>query len=108
MATFRYDGSSFFAEGNQWGFFPGLSGGWVISDEDFLRDSKVVDYLKLRARFGQTGNNSIGLYDALGRYAPDARYHGNAGIVPATIPYRDPTGAPSKHIDEGFELNIIY
>ncbi|PPL04576.1 SusC/RagA family TonB-linked outer membrane protein [Parapedobacter indicus] len=107
MATFRYDGSSFFAEGNQWGFFPGISGGWIISDENFLRDSRVVDYLKLRASFGQTGNNSIGLYDALGRYATDARYNGNAGIVPATMPNRDLTWETSTQLDVGFDLNII-
>src|SRR5690606_15271514 len=69
MATFRVDGSSLFAAENRWGFFPGISGGWVISDENFLQDSRVINYLKLRASYGQTGNNSIGLYDALGRYA---------------------------------------
>src|SRR3546814_281215 len=84
-----------------------MSGGWVSSDEDFLRDSQVVDYLKLRASFGQTGNNSIGLYDALGRYATDARYHGNAGIVPATMPNRDLTWETSTQLDAGFDLNII-
>src|SRR5690606_7631428 len=67
MATFRYDGSSLFAADNKWGFFPGVSAGWIISDENFLASSNVIDHLKLRASFGQTGNNAIGLYDALGR-----------------------------------------
>lgn len=107
MATFRVDGSSLFAEENRWGFFPGISGGWIISDENFLRESEVVDYLKLRASYGQTGNNSIGLYDALGRYATDARYNGNAGIVPTTMPNRDLTWETSTQLDAGFDLNII-
>src|SRR5690606_26244518 len=86
MATFRYDGSSLFADNNKWGFFPGISAGWVVSDENFLSQSSAINYLKLRASYGQTGNNAIGLYDALGRYATDAKYGGVAGIVPATMP----------------------
>lgn len=107
MATFRYDGSSLFAEGNQWGFFPGVSAGWIMSDENFLRNSSVVDYLKLRASYGQTGNNAIGLYDALGRYVTDARYNGNAGIMPSTMPNRDLTWETSTQLDAGFDLNIV-
>lgn len=107
MATFRMDGSSLFAKENRWGFFPGVSGGWVISDENFLQDNQVINYLKLRASYGQTGNNSIGLYDALGRFATDARYNGNAGIVPTTMPNRDLTWETSTQLDAGFDLNII-
>lgn len=58
-ATIRADGSSKFAPGNQWGYFPSVSGGWVASNEDFLRDSKVFNFLKLRASWGQVGNQSI-------------------------------------------------
>ncbi|WP_188505822.1 SusC/RagA family TonB-linked outer membrane protein [Parapedobacter pyrenivorans] len=107
MATFRYDGSSLFAEENRWGFFPGISGGWVVSEENFMRNSAVVNYLKVRASYGQTGNNSIGLYDALGRYATDARYNSNAGIVPATMPNRDLTWETSTQLDAGFDFSIV-
>jgi len=107
MATFRVDGSSLFAAENRWGFFPGISGGWVISDENFMQDSRVINYLKLRASYGQTGNNSIGLYDALGRYATDARYNGNAGIVPTTMPNRDLTWETSTQLDAGFDLSFV-
>lgn len=107
MATFRYDGSSLFADENKWGFFPGISAGWVMSDEAFLENSSVINYLKLRASYGQTGNNTIGLYDALGRYATDARYGGVAGIVPATMPNRDLTWETSTQLDVGFDLNIV-
>lgn len=58
-ANFRYDGSSKFAEGHKWGFFPSFSAGWVISREDFLKDSKIVSNLKLRASWGQLGNQKI-------------------------------------------------
>jgi len=108
MATFRVDGSSLFAAENRWGFFPGISGAWVVSEEDFLRDNRVVNYLKLRASYGQTGNNSIGLYDALGRYATDARYNGNAGIVPTTMPNRDLTWETSTQLDAGFDMSFVH
>ncbi len=107
MATYRVDGSSLFAADNRWGFFPGVSGGWVLSEEQFLRNSTTVNYLKLRASYGQTGNNSIGLYDALGRYATDARYNGNAGIVPATMPNRALTWETSTQLDVGLDLSIV-
>ncbi|MFB9077817.1 SusC/RagA family TonB-linked outer membrane protein [Flavobacterium procerum] len=58
-ATLRADGSSKFAAGNQWGYFPSVSGGWVVSNEEFLKDSKVFNFFKLRASWGQVGNQSI-------------------------------------------------
>lgn len=64
-ATFREDASSRFATGNQWGFFPGASVGWVMSDESFMQNIKPIDNLKWRISYGQTGNNAIGLYDAM-------------------------------------------
>lgn len=57
--TLRADGSSKFAPGNQWGYFPSLSGAWVISKEKFLKDVKWIDQLKLRFAWGMVGNNRI-------------------------------------------------
>ncbi|MEH6306052.1 TonB-dependent receptor [Olivibacter sp. CPCC 100613] len=107
MATFRMDGSSLFAKENRWGFFPGISGGWIMSDENFLRDNRLINYLKLRMSYGQTGNNSIGLYDALGRFATDARYNGNAGILPNIMQNRNLTWETSTQLDAGFDLNMV-
>ena len=56
QATARYDGSSVFPPGNKFGFFPGVSAGWRISEEDFLKDSRVISNLKLRAGYGKVGN----------------------------------------------------
>ncbi len=58
-ATFRADGSSKFAEGKQWGYFPSISGAWAINEENFLKDSDVINQLKLRLAFGMVGNNAI-------------------------------------------------
>ena len=63
-ASGRYDGSSRFAPGNRWRMFPGVSASWRISQENFLKNSKVFNELKLRASYGQTGNQEgIRLYD---------------------------------------------
>lgn len=59
-ATFRADGSSKFASGHKFGYFPSVSGGWTISSEDFMQStSSWLDQLKLRASWGQVGNQSI-------------------------------------------------
>ena len=60
-ADFRSDGSSKFAPGHRWGFFPSVSAGWRISEEKFMKNSGF-DNLKLRASVGQLGNNSVGNY----------------------------------------------
>ncbi len=63
--TFRYDGSSRFAPGNQWSFFPSLLVGWVISKENFFQ-SNTINMLKFRASVGKLGNQavSIGAYNS--------------------------------------------
>ncbi|PIB34318.1 hypothetical protein BFP72_02185 [Reichenbachiella sp. 5M10] len=58
-ATLRNDRSSRFAKGNNSGIFPAVSAGWVISEESFLSGSNTLSFLKLRASYGQMGNQSI-------------------------------------------------
>jgi TonB-dependent starch-binding outer membrane protein SusC len=57
--TTRYDGSSKFAPGKQWGAFPAFAGAWRISQEDFMKDVRAVSDLKLRLSYGVSGNNRI-------------------------------------------------
>ena len=61
-ANIRIDGSSRFEEGYKWGTFPSFSAGWRISEEEFLKDSKWLSNLKVRASWGQLGNQLIGDY----------------------------------------------
>lgn len=56
--TARNDGSSAFPPNKKWGFFPGISGAWIVSQESFLQDNKVVNYLKVRGGWGTSGNES--------------------------------------------------
>ncbi|WP_052444452.1 TonB-dependent receptor [Flammeovirga sp. OC4] len=58
-ATMRYDGSSNFSPAHQFGFFPSLQAGWVISNEDFLKYNETVNFLKVRGSWGKVGNENI-------------------------------------------------
>ncbi|MGD9929387.1 MAG: TonB-dependent receptor [Mangrovibacterium sp.] len=59
--SLRYDGGSIFGANNKWGMFPAISGGWVLSKEQFFKDLNIswLNAMKLRASYGVTGNNSI-------------------------------------------------
>ncbi|MBS1566376.1 MAG: SusC/RagA family TonB-linked outer membrane protein, partial [Bacteroidetes bacterium] len=76
LASFslRADGSSKFAEGNQWGYFPSGSVAWRISQESFMKDFSFLSDLKLRASYGQAGNNRISDYLYTTTYAATAQY----------------------------------
>ncbi|MDQ0064862.1 SusC/RagA family TonB-linked outer membrane protein [Chryseobacterium lathyri] len=65
-ATVRSDGASVLAKGHQWHTYPAISVGWNIANENFLKDSKYINLLKLRAGFGQTSNQSVGPYTTFG------------------------------------------
>lgn len=65
-ATMRADGSSKFAPGKRWGYFPAFSGGWRISDEQFFSGVKAINTLKLTGGWGQLGNQNIGDFQYLG------------------------------------------
>lgn len=71
----RYDGSYIFAPDNRYGFFPSVSAGWRISEEGFFRGARaVVDDLKLRASWGQTGNDRIAEWQYLATFGFGAGY----------------------------------
>jgi TonB-linked SusC/RagA family outer membrane protein len=57
--TFRADGSSKFGENNKYGYFPSIAGAWNVTNENFLRSNKTISNLKLRASWGQTGNQEF-------------------------------------------------
>lgn len=66
---FRYDGSYLFPEENRFGFFPGVSAGWVVSEEPFFQKAApFIDYFKIRASYGQLGNDNVGRFQYLNTY----------------------------------------
>lgn len=62
QAALRRDGSSRFGVNNRYGYFPSVSAGWVVSEENFMQNVEPVNMLKLRASYGVTGNDNIGNY----------------------------------------------
>ncbi len=65
----RIDGTSSFPKNNRYGFFPSVSGGWVISKESFFENVNFIQNLKLRASYGLLGNDNIGLFQYLNNYS---------------------------------------
>lgn len=58
--AFGYNASEGFPKGSRWGFFPSVSLGWIVSNENFLKGNNAVNYLKIRGSYGLTGNDAIG------------------------------------------------
>lgn len=75
--VFRYDGSYIFPQGKQFGFFPSVSAGWVISNEDFWdKNLSFINTLKFRGSWGQTGNDRVDPYQFLASYGFDNSANG--------------------------------
>lgn len=75
----RRDGSSRFGRNNRWATFPSFSAGWVISEEDFFSGVTFIDFLKIRASWGQLGNQNIGNYPFAASVSFTPAYSFNAG-----------------------------
>lgn len=71
---FRADASAKFPKNSRWGYFPSVSLGWVMSEEDFIKKLGVVDQLKIRMSYGQSGNDNVGNFKYLAGYAFDGSY----------------------------------
>ena len=113
-ALIRADGSSNFMRGHRWGYFPSVSAGWVMTNEDFMSSAKgVVDFLKLRASWGQNGNCNIKAFQYLATIAFDAPYYFNNKDIPQTGAYPDILPNPdvkwetSQQLDFGFDVRFL-
>lgn len=78
-ASIRQDGSSRFGENNRFGYFPSGSLGWIISEENFLKESNTLSLLKFRASWGINGNTPIANFPSLGLYG-GTNYNGQSGL----------------------------
>ncbi len=114
-ATFRADGSSSFAQGNQWGYFPSVSVGWVATEEGFLRSNDFIRYLKVRASWGQVGNQNVGAYQYLSpiRIQNTNYIIGNeegtltAGAYPNRLSNPGIQWETAEQIDIGFDARLL-
>lgn len=106
----RVDGSSRFGADNRYGFFPAASVGWVISQEDFLKNVEFISYLKLRASYGRTGNAEIGNFASRGLFTgtlASAAYNGNPGIVPSQLANPALTWETNDQVDMGVDFSLF-
>jgi TonB-linked SusC/RagA family outer membrane protein len=110
-AAIRADGSSRFGSDNLWGTFPSASAGWVVSDEEFLKDLRQVSFAKIRGSFGVIGNNNIGNYTqyALVNNTTNAVF-GNTiatGAVVTSLANRNLGWETTKQFDLGLDLGLF-
>ena len=127
MATFtiRHDGSSVFNDGHRWGTFPSVSAGWVITNEKFMAKTQSwLDFLKIRASWGQNGNCAIPAYQYLATIAQSGQYNDNGykfasdmntsvagtpktGAYANILPNYDLTWETSEQLDFGFDARFL-
>ncbi len=106
-ATFREDGYSSLIN-NRWGFFPGVSAGWIFSQEDFFKPlSSIINYGKLRTSFGLNGNASdIGAYTLQGAYS-SYTYNSNIGYRLSTLANPSLRWEKTRTAEVGFDLGFL-
>lgn len=111
----RADGSSNFAPGNRWGYFPSVSAGWVMTNEKFMEKAlSWLDFLKIRASWGQNGNQNISGFQYLANIAFDSKYflgdnknNVYAGAYPSILANTDIKWETSEQIDLGFDARFL-
>ena len=109
-AAIRRDGSSRFGRDRQWGNFPSVSAGWVVSDEAFMQNIRQIDFLKIRASYGITGNNFFGNYDpqaAVGIYNYSFNGAVSQGQTISRLANTELEWERNKQFDIGLELSIL-
>ena len=108
--AFRRDGSSKFGSNTKYGNFPSASVGWVVSDEEFMKNIKPISFLKLRGSYGKVGNNNIGNYTYLSSVNTD-NYVLNNAVTPGKslggIGNGNLTWETSTSYDIGLDLELF-
>ncbi len=105
-ASIRTDGSSRFGKDNRYGVFPAVAVGWVLSEEKLLKNSKVLNFLKVRSSYGKTGNAEIGNFSSLSLYS-SGPYANIAGILASQIGVPNLTWENTYQFDIGLDFAIL-
>ena len=116
-AVLRFDGSSNFDRGNRWGKFPSIAAGWVISNESFMAGTVGwLDFMKLRASWGQNGNQDIGrdfvylssisITGVNYFFGPDHSLI-TVGSTPSQVPNTNISWETSEQTDIGLDMNFL-
>ena len=120
--TVRADGSSHFADGKRWGWFPSVSAGWVVTNEKFMESTKSwMNFFKIRASWGQNGNHNVARYQyispiilsSVGGYkfgsdlATSVAGSPHSGAYAKNVPNPDLTWETSEQLDFGFDARFL-
>lgn len=107
----RRDSSTKFGPGNKVGYFPSVTGGWVVSEEGFFGQPKAISFLKLRASYGTLGNDQIPNYGYLGLLSGEATYVFDGSLVNGTatgqVPNPDLKWEEAEKFDVGLDLKVL-
>lgn len=105
-AAFRADAFSAFGVNNKWGYFPSVSAGWVVSEEDFIKSADWLSYLKLRGSYGKVGNSrGINAYAARTLYQGGA-YASENGFSAYQLGNADLKWETTKKFDVGVDFKL--
>lgn len=111
LINLRQDESSAFGSNSNKNLNGGLGLSWNISSEDFLKDSKMIDFLRARISYGLTGNSRIGSYRSLGLYTistnGNSGYNGNQIAYPSSSPNPNLTWEKNYKLNIGFDVNFL-
>lgn len=111
--TFRADGSSKFAPGKRWGYFPGAAVAWNMHNENFLKGHRVISTSKLRSSFGVVGNDRVGDFSYISRLVTSTNGYGFNNGTPLLAVYQtnlgneDLTWERTTSTDIGYELGLF-
>ncbi|NJK82861.1 MAG: TonB-dependent receptor [Saprospiraceae bacterium] len=103
----RLDGSSRFGADSRYGIFPAVSAGWVLTQENFLANNSVFNFLKVRASYGLTGNAGIGNFDSRGLVAFGNDYNGIPGFMFDRLENPNLEWEKSLTLDGGIEFELF-
>nr|WP_294896696.1 TonB-dependent receptor [uncultured Pedobacter sp.] len=112
-ASFRADGSSKFAKGNRWGYFPSASAAWRMSSENFMKNINFINDAKLRIGYGVTGNNRVGSFDYLSVLGqPTGSPYAfnnviNLGAIPISLGNSDLKWETTSQANIGYDLGLF-
>ncbi|TKG95229.1 TonB-dependent receptor [Puteibacter caeruleilacunae] len=110
-ASVRREGSSKFGANNKWGWFPAVSLGWRLKEEDFLKNADYIDDLKFRVGYGVTGNQDLDEYQSLTRFGAGANYMFNGGYTfsygPSANPNPDLKWEKKKEFNIGVDFSLF-
>ncbi|MDX1469892.1 MAG: TonB-dependent receptor, partial [Flavobacteriaceae bacterium] len=109
--SFRYNGTQNFPTSSRYGFFPAIQGGWLLSEEKFIQEAlPFVDILKIRATYGELGNDRVPAFQYLQLFSLGGNYvfgsSDAAGVVSDRLPNTNITWEVSKKTDIGFETSL--